>query len=469
VLRRTLLFAAASCWLCVAAPKKTALDEYVSRADPAFSWKVANKIVGKNTTAFVLEMTSQSWGEDKKVDRAKWVHWLTVIRPREVKSSTALLSIGGGNNDGRPRTAADGVLTAIAEYTNAVTVELRMVPNQPLVFGDDPKPGRRRSEDEIIAYTWRKYLDTGDSSWPLRLPMTKSAVRAMDAVTAFLKSPEGGGITVDKFFVAGGSKRGWTTWTTAAVDSRVLGISPIVIDLLNVIPSFVHHYRAYGFWAPSVGDYFAEGLMDEMDNPKYRELMKIVEPYEYRDRLTMPKFILNSAGDQFFLPDSWKFYWKDLKGEKHLRYVPNSDHSLRNTDAMESLTAFFAAMLSGKRRPRYSWEIKSDGTIELKAEDPPSSVKLWQATNPAARDFRLESLGPKYTSTEVQPSKPGRYAARPEKPAQGFTAYFLEMTFPSGGKYPYKFTTGVNVTPDTYPFPPPVKGKTKLGERPLKR
>ena len=29
--------------------------------------------------------------------------------------------------------------------------------------------------------------------------------------------------------------------------------------------------------------------------------MKLVEPYSYRDRFTMPKLIINSAGDQYFL------------------------------------------------------------------------------------------------------------------------------------------------------------------------
>ncbi len=77
--------------------------------------------------------------------------------------------------------------------------------------------------------------------------MTKSAVKAMDTITAFLATEAGGATKVDKFVVAGGSKRGWTTWTTAAVDKRVVAISPMVIDLLNIVPSFIHHYRAYGF------------------------------------------------------------------------------------------------------------------------------------------------------------------------------------------------------------------------------
>jgi PhoPQ-activated pathogenicity-related protein len=87
-----------------------------------------------------------------------------------------------------------------------------MVPNQTLVFDGD---GQERKEDDLIAFTWARYLKTGDERWPARLPMTKAAVRAMDAATAVLASADGGSAKVDQFVVAGGSKRGWTAWTTA--------------------------------------------------------------------------------------------------------------------------------------------------------------------------------------------------------------------------------------------------------------
>ena len=125
-----------------------------------------------------------------------------------------------------------------------------MVPNQPLVFHGDGKP---RVEDDLVAYTWVQYFKTGDPTWPARNPMVKSAVRAMDTITAVMATKAGGEVPVNKFVVAGGSKRGWTTWLTGAVDQRVVAIVPIVIDVLNVEKSMRHHYAAYGFWAPSVG------------------------------------------------------------------------------------------------------------------------------------------------------------------------------------------------------------------------
>jgi PhoPQ-activated pathogenicity-related protein len=276
-------------------------------------------------------------------------------------------------------------------------------------------------------------------------------------VTAFCHSEKGGNVNVDKYYVAGGSKRGWTTWTTAAVDKRVIAITPFVIDLLNIEKSFEHHFRAYGFWAPAIKDYEAMHIMDWTGTPQYRALMQIEEPYSYRDRLTMPKFIVNDTGDQFFLPDSSQFYFDDLKGEKHLRYVPNTDHSLKGSDARESMQAFYEMVLSGTARPKYSWRFDKDGSIRVQTMTQPTEVKLWQATNPDARDFRLEKIGAVWTSSPLEEKDKGLYVAKVEKPAKGWTAFFIEMTFPGIGKVPLKITTGVRVAPDTLPFNMPPK------------
>jgi PhoPQ-activated pathogenicity-related protein len=283
--------------------------------------------------------------------------------------------------------------------------------------------------------------------------MTKSAVRAMDAVTAFTSSAEGGAHPATRFVVSGASKRGWTTWTTAAVDKRVIAIAPAVIDLLNVEPSFDHHYRVYGAWSDAVKDYVEQGIMNWMGTPQFRALMKIEEPYEYRDRLTIPKFIINASGDQFFLPDSSQFYFDDLRGEKHLRYVPNASHSLDKTDALESLEAFYAAMVAGTPRPQIKWTFERDGSIQVVSKERPAAVVVWQAVNPAARNFRQDAIGNAYASTPLQPAGPNTYVARVTPPAAGWTAFFVELTFPGGAKYPLKVTTSVRVLPDTLPYP----------------
>lgn len=441
------------------AGQQTALDRYVHAPDPAYRFELKDTVPGKGHTTYFIEMTSQSWRAAEEVDRPLWKHWLVIVRPDKVSHATGFLSIKGGSNDGKvPR--VDPLLLELATATETVAAELRMVPNQPLTFADGPKP---LSEDALIAYTWDKFFRTGDEGWPARLPMTKSAVRAMDTVTAFCASAAGGEIKVNRFVVAGGSKRGWTAWTTAAVDRRVVGLIPMVIDLLNLEKSFEHHYRAYGFWAPAVKDYEDYKIMGWMGTPQFRALMRLVEPYSYRERLTMPKLMINAAGDQFFLPDSSQFYFDDLKGEKHLRYVPNADHSLRNSDVPQSLIAFYDAVLRDKPRPRFSWKFGKDGTIRVETKDRPAEVKLWQATNPETRDFRLEKIGAAYRSSPLTDQGGGVYEAKVAKPPTGWTAFFVELTYTDGGKYPLKLTTGVRIVPDLLPhkMPPSVRATSK--------
>src|SRR5258705_13377632 len=112
-------------------------------------------------------------------------------------------------------------------------------------------------------------------------------------------------------------------------------------------------------------------IMKWSGTPHYRELMKIDEPYEYRDRLTISKMIINSSGDQFFLPDSSQFYFDGLKGEKHLRYVPNTSHNLGNSDARETILAFYEAILTNQKRPEFTFKNESDGSISVKTHDKP--------------------------------------------------------------------------------------------------
>ena len=432
-----------------ASPARLALDDYVARQDPAYQWKLVREVRVESGSGYVLEMTSQKWLTRAEVDRPTWKHWVNVVVPPKVKHSTGLLFIGGGDNDDPAPASIDSMFQKIASTLGIVVVEVRMVPNQPLVFAGD---GRRRTEDAIIAFAWRKFLETGETRWLPRLPMTKAAVRAMDAATAFCKQKD---VKLERFIVAGGSKRGWTTWTTAAVDQRVAAIAPMVIDVLNLEPSMIHHYRAYGFWAPAIADYEREGIMNWVGTERFRALLRQVDPYEFRERFTMPKYLINSSGDQFFLPDSSRFYFKDLPGEKLIRYVPNTGHSLDGGENLvESFAAWMGLVLEDRPRPRLEWEFPPEGGIVVRADRKPRRVRLWQAHNPKARDFRVDVLGKVWKASPVEPGPDGAYRARPPKPETGWRAYFLEFTF-DAGKLPLVVTTPVRVVPDTLPYPAP--------------
>ena len=427
----------------------TALDDYVAAPDASYTWSVDSVVPGSGYTDFVIDLKSQTWLTLAEVDRVLWEHWLVITVPDTVSHTTGLLYIEGGSNGGAAPGGNSAELVATALATNTVTARLRMVPNQPLTFtGDVP-----RWEDEQIAYAWDKFLTSGDSKWLSRLPMTKAAVRAMDTITAFCASAQGGSHTVNQFIVSGASKRGWTTWTTAAVDSRVVAFAPLVIDLLNLEISFEHHFAALGRWAPAIQDYVDMNIPSWFNAPEFGALLDIVGPYSYRDRFTVPKLVMNSAQDEFFLPDSSQFYWKKIPGEKYLRYVPNAGHGL-NATAWDDFDAWYAAILTGTARPQFSWVKNEDGSITVNTVDSPTQVLLWQATNPNARDFNIDNVGAIYTSSVLAPSAPGEYTAQVPLPAQGWTAFFVELTFNSGGAKPFKFTTEVSIVPDVLPYGP---------------
>ncbi len=453
-----LLLLVACSSLARAAEDETALDRYIAAPDPAYAWKLAATHKGEGYTTFILDLTSQTWRSEKDVDRPVWKHWLSIVKPDNLKYHTAFLTIGGGNNDSSMPEDASTRTIDLAKYTGSIVAELGTVPNQPLVFTDSTD--EKRYEDNLVAYTRVKYMATRDPNWLVRLAMVKSGVRAMDAMQEFFASEAGGKWPLEDFVVAGGSKRGWTTWLIGVVDKRVSAIVPIVIDALNSEVITRHHYEAYGFFSPALNDYVRHGLFpDKVGTPLYREILAIEDPYNYRhrERLKIPKFIVNASGDQFFLPDNSQFYYDEMPEPKWLRYVENAKHNLEGSDARDSIAAFYLSVLEKKQPPKYTWQRESDGVLRVVPKEGPAEANLWQATNPKARDFRVDTIGKAYTKSPIKPQSDGSYLVQVEKPAEGFTAYFVELVYPTGHKYPLKFTTGAYVVPDVLPFKMPAK------------
>ncbi|HYG36952.1 MAG TPA: PhoPQ-activated protein PqaA family protein, partial [Clostridia bacterium] len=145
-----------------------ALAEYVNRPDDSFTWKKLEQRDISGFTATRLACVSQTWRGNP------WHHELLVVRPPKLRNpEVAFLYISGDGNVGRQF----DLLRTLAESAGALAVVINRIPNQPLYEG--------RKEDALIAYTFDQFLKTGDRTWPLLFPMTKSALRGMDAVQAF--------------------------------------------------------------------------------------------------------------------------------------------------------------------------------------------------------------------------------------------------------------------------------------------
>ncbi len=441
----------------------TILEDYVNTADPSYSYTLNKTITGSGYTAYIYDMISQTWRTTADVDKPVWHHWLQVIVPSGTLNHSALLWIDGGSNTDAAPTSANSSLASLAVSMHSVGVYIPDVPSEPLTFTGDP--GNPRTEDDIIAYTFNQYIthygQPGNDTWPLLLPMVKSAVRAMDTAQSVVPGIVAGA-HIDDFVVTGYSKRGWTTWLTAAVDPRVIGIIPGVFDALNLDESMEHQYGFYGFFDQALNPYTAFNIPQDVLTPGGQELMRIVDPYRYltNGNFNIPKLELNSSGDEFFVPDSAQFYFNDLPGtSNYLRYIPNTGHGLNTTDTAESTLTFYNAVINNLPLPQFSWTMEQSGQIQVQTVDAPSSVVVWQGTNPTTRDFRNSVAHVTYTSSTLSGSS-GVYLTNISTPATGATAFFVQLTFPSPiPGQPYIFTTQIQVLSNTplvsWPFDSP--------------
>jgi len=385
-----------------------------------------------------VRLTSQTWKGHK------WQHWLTVFVPPQVgdHKKGILLIEGGSNKDRAPDHNHEAAMTIgmSAVMLKAPVALLLQVPSQPL-YGD-------LKEDDLIAHTFVKYLDGGDADWPLLLPMVKSATAAMDALQEMakagkLKSLAGQSPGFDKFIVGGASKRGWTTWLTAAVDPRVCALAPSVIDVLNLRAQMEQQKKTYGGFSSKLRPYVERGVLKRFDTPRGQELARIVDPFEYRDRIKQPKLLLLGSNDPYWTVDSAQLYYPQLKGPKALYYLPNAGHKL-GLGVLPTLNNFFASVLYEKPFPELSHKTV-DGSLEVtwKSEGRPV---LWTADSPD-RDFRKAEW-----RSENLPAG-DHAAAKLEAPAKGWRARFVSVTFPGlrEGDLPFAISTPVHVVPETFP------------------
>lgn len=416
-----------------------ALARYVGQLDNTYRWELHDYDQHFGWNSHTITMRSHRWRNTNEVNRAVWEHDLSIVEPWFADNECALL-INGGSNDSDPPEGVNSEFAAIAFLYGVTYAEVDDVPNQPLFFADEVN--NSRSEEELLAYSLDKYLTTGDFKWPIHLAMAKSVVRAMDTIQKRLPY-------LQDFLVAGGSKRGWTAYLVAAVDPRVDALAPLSIDIPNFEANTRHHFEAYGFYTPAVRDYVAYDLFCRVNTPRGQELLQMIDPFSYFAKYTMPKLLLNSAGDQFFLPDSSRFYYASLPGPKWLRYSANTDHTqLQDLTVIPTVLQWADKVLDSDPLPQFSWRFEPNGSIRVQTVTRPSAVRLWQAHNPRARDFRLESIGAAWTDSPLSDQGGGAYIGFVPKPAQGWSAFFVDLDFGDG----IILSTEVAITPNTLPF-----------------
>jgi PhoPQ-activated pathogenicity-related protein len=428
-------------------PPADALAAYVAKPDDSYAWRVQRRYRHADAQIVELRLESQTWQD------TLWRHQLLVIRPRRIEDQRhAALVVGGGRWRDEYETATgdaplpeDGELfVAIARLLRSPVVVLGQVPFQPL-FG--------MTEDRLIAHTFERYLATGDAEWPLLLPMVKSVVRAFDASSA--ASEREWGAPLERFTVLGGSKRGWTTWLTGAVDERAVALAPIVLDALNMERHFPHQTEAWGAPSEEIAPYTELGLHTVLGSTQGAALRQIVDPFSYRQSLTQPKLVTLATNDAYFPLDSANLYWDELAEPKYLLYLPNEQHSVERYEPfIRTLRALHAASGDGVPLPALTWELRwQERALELCIESEPEArrLRLWQAVS-ADRDFRDAEWH------AVLMSRGGANRFEIERPERGYIALFGTATF-GAGRNAFDLSTNLAVIP--------AAGEPSYGTQPL--
>src|SRR5579872_3220757 len=423
------------CWLAMSimmglgiGAARADLHSYVHQSDKAFTWEQRSEVRKAQGTIYDLHLVSQKW------QGITWEHRLEVFAPQKVEfPGAAVLLVTGGNGGGDAEAA---LALTVANATGVLVAVLYNIPNQPLFDG--------KTEDALIAYTFDRYLETGDETWPLLFPMVKSAVRAMDALQAWAGKESLP--PLKRFIVTGASKRGWTTWLTAAIgDSRVKGIIPMVYDNLNLPAQMPHQLETWGKYSEQIEEYTQRGLQQKMGSKRGLRLTTMVDPYTYRKSLSLPKLLVNGTNDRYWAGDALNLYWDDLSGPKYILYGANSGHGLENSlpTVLAAATAFVRAVAAERPLPKLVWTYSAtDSGARLTLVAKPAAQKgvLWTARSDT-RDFR----GAKWTSSPMTSTGEG-FAADIPRPSSGYLAAFGEATLEAGGRS-FPSSTQIRILP----------------------
>jgi PhoPQ-activated pathogenicity-related protein len=227
----------------------------------------------------------------------------------------------------------------------------------------------RRGEDNLIAQTWREYIDDPEHrpDWLALLPMTKSAFQAMRAAQEFLAEKEIA--QIEGWAVSGASKRGWTSELVAATKcetcpAKVIAMMPVVPIVPDLIKDIHRQWRSYNGFTFAFQPYLDVGIMPELDSSEMAAAFKIMDSINYLDRLEkIPKYHIVSSDDEFMSMDWTNIYWDKLKGEKHLSILPNTEHSMSTglPEAIGLMSTWTRSIASGfTSRPTFDFQYNDE-------------------------------------------------------------------------------------------------------------
>jgi len=179
-------------------------------------------------------------------------------------------------------------------------------------------------------------------------------------------------------------------------------------------------------------------------------LWSMVDPYAYREKLAIPKLIVNGNNDQYWSTDALNLYWDDLTGDKWVMYVPNAGHNLEQrlpggvkdrARALNGIAAFARYQVCEKSMPKLEWKHSSDGDkllLTVDASEPPRAARIW-AAEADTPDFRQSPWREKGVRVDRN-----RVTGEVDAPKDGCLAFFGEVEYEIDG-IRYQLSTQLRV------------------------
>lgn len=392
------------------------LYQYMEIPDTQFQWTSNFEPIQDDQSIkvkwYLVQLTSLQWLTTEETSSSVWNHNVLVGIPygTPIISSKAMLYITACSktapitNSCYNKEAA--LMGQVAAHSGLPVVILFNIPNQSTSFPADAA-ATDLTEDHLVAYTWKQAMLTPSRpDWNIYFPMSKAALRTMDAIEAWSQQMVTNGVLerpINKWFPMGASKRGAATWLLltylgAKQPNRIFGAAPVVYDALDFrqtifegmptkLGAFTHAFLPY------------KPIMDLLlDATTSRHLIKHIDPIEpwyLRGTNRVKKYVIAAAQDEFFLLGNDR-YWFDSIENKYRLTVPEANHGFDQgaETLLLGLANFARGQAIGARFPKVSSDVnhRTQTVIQCSDEKPTRAVYYRGEavqTTPQRIDYRL--------------------------------------------------------------------------------
>lgn len=441
------------------------LSGFVKDYDANYKFEVLEEKQGEGYKAYILDFTSQSWHPEKTVPPV-WRHWLTVIVPKQrVKDTGMLVLTDGFSTLEAPMSEIPPYFISLAVSSKSVVSILEGFPRDKVGIYKTPAQMIYMEPSEFVSWSLKQYFETHEVSWIVFCPLVKTVVRAMDAVQELLIKNLRSEIPLKEFVLCADTPF-FISWLVPAIDNRVIGLVSINSTAFHLEQQIKRMFMD----EINFPDFFAEmddaGLLPLLETEDGENLLKVIDPYYYRENLKIPKLIISLNNNQWKdvialseqviseIPDpvNW-LICPQLRLSREYAFLPQQtlynfsapmNVNLRIYDFKDTIQVFYQRLLGQRDMPIFEWEFSSKGDCQIKVSEEIIECRAWYCSNNKRGDL-LSPENKDWKYKILSESAEGVYRATVPVQSQQYTAIFVEVIFPSLMGVHFPLTSNIHI------------------------